>query len=54
MKQITRIAAIRAIFDTPDKSLRVHELKKLTPDDIEELAVLAAAELGVELIRPTV
>ena len=48
---MSRIKAIKTFFEADGgKKLGMKELKDLTPDDKEELGILAAKELGVELI----
>ena len=48
--EMTRLAAIKAYFGTEDHPVTLQELKKLTPEDRDELAEGAAKELGATLI----
>ncbi len=50
METISKVAAIKRYFELDGgRQLKMDELKQLTAEDREELAKLAAKELGVEL-----
>jgi len=51
IEKIGRITAIKRYFSKPERPVTTAELKELTNDEREYLAVGAAKELGVEIDR---
>lgn len=52
MEKLTRIQVIKRFFEADGgKKLGMQELKALSNEDKDELATLAAKELGVEVIQ---
>ena len=50
MEQVSRVVAIKKYFEQGEgERVTMNELSKLTIEDREELATLAAVELGVEI-----
>lgn len=48
-KEMTRLAAIKEYFGTPERPVDLKELKALSAADREELAEGAAKELGATI-----
>lgn len=46
---MTKVAAIREYFSTPNHPVTFQEIKALSPEEREYLATGAAKELGVEI-----
>jgi hypothetical protein len=52
VEKLTRMAAIRKYFGEGSHPVTLPELKALTAEERQELAIGAAKELGVELEEP--